>query len=214
MIGLIFGDTDFPKEILKKIKQKKFKYIIIDLSKRSSFKRDKNSKRVSIGQFGKIINLLKEKKCKKVLFAGTVTKPKFSKLRLDFKGVYYMPRIIKSSRTGDAALLKEIIEIFKKEKITTVSSLFFNPELTLKKGIFTKIKPSKSDEADIKKAVSILNKLNKYNFSQGTVVRNNKLVAIEGREGTQNLLKRSKNKKFKNNGVLVKFPKKKTRFKS
>ena len=209
MIGLIFGDTDFPKEILKKIKQKKFKYIIIDLSKRSSFKRDKNSKRVSIGQFGKIINLLKEKKCKKVLFAGTVTKPKFSKLRLDFKGVYYMPRIIKSSRTGDAALLKEIIEIFKKEKITTVSSLFFNPELTLKKGIFTKIKPSKGDNADIKKAVSILNKLNKYNFSQGTVVRNNKLVAIEGREGTQNLLKRSKNKKFKNNGVLVKFPKKK-----
>ena len=209
MIGLIFGDTDFPKEILKKIKQKNFKYIIIDLSKRRSFKRDKNSKRVSIGQFGKIINLLKEKKCKKVLFAGAVTKPKFSKLRLDFKGVYYMPRIIKSSRAGDAALLKEIIEIFKREKIITVSSLFFNPELTLKKGIYTKIKPSKADNADIKKAVSILNKLNKYNFSQGTVVRNNKLVAIEGRKGTQNLLKRSKNKKFKNNGVLVKFPKKK-----
>ena len=209
MIGLIFGDTDFPKEILKKIKQKKFKYIIIDLSKRRSFQRDKNSKRVSIGQFGKIINLLKEKKCRKVLFAGAVTKPNFSKLRLDFKGVYYMPRIIKSSRTGDAALLKEIIEIFKREKITTVSSLFFNPELTLKKGIYTKIKPSKADMADIKKAVSILNKLNKYNFSQGTVVRNNKLVAIEGRKGTQNLLKRLKNKKFKKNGVLVKFPKKK-----
>ena len=51
--------------------------------------------------------------------------------------------------------------------------------------------------------------MNKYNFSQGTVVRNNKLIAIEGRGGTQNLLKRSKNKKFKNNGVLVKFPKKK-----
>lgn len=209
MIGLIFGDTNFPKQILKKIKQKKFKYIIIDLSKRRSFQKDKNSKRVSIGQFGKIINLLKEKKCKKVLFAGKVTKPKFSKLRLDFKGVYYMPRIIKSSRIGDAALLREIIEIFRMEKITTVSSLFFNPELTLKKGIYTKIKPSKADNADIKKAVSILNKLNKYNFSQGTVVRNNKLVAIEGREGTQNLLKRSKNKKIKNNGVLVKFPKKK-----
>ena len=29
MIGLIFGETDFPKEILKKIKKKK-KYLIID----------------------------------------------------------------------------------------------------------------------------------------------------------------------------------------
>ncbi len=176
MIGLIFGDTDFPKEILKKIKRKKLKYLIIDLSKKRSFKKDKKSKKVSIGQFGKIINLLKENKCKKVLFAGKVTKPKFSKLRLDFKGVYYMPRIIKSSRIGDAAILKEIIEIFKKEKIITLSSLFFCPELTLKKGIYTKIKPSRVDNADINKAILILNKLNKYNFSQGTVVRNMRII--------------------------------------
>ena len=209
MIGLILGDTDFPKEILKKIKRKKLKYLIIDLSKNRSFKKDENSKRISMGQFGKIINLLKENRCKTVLFAGKVKKPKFSKLRLDFKGVYYMPRIIKSSRIGDAAILKEIIEIFKREKITTISSLFFNPELTLKKGIYTKIKPSKIDKADINKAISILNKLNKYNFSQGAVVRNKKLIAIEGSDGTQNLLKKLKNKRFKNNGVLVKFPKKK-----
>ena len=80
MIGLIFGDTDFPREVLKKIKQKKFKYLIIDLSKKNSFKKDNNSKRVSIGQFGKIINLLKENRCKKVLFAGKVTKPNFFKV--------------------------------------------------------------------------------------------------------------------------------------
>tara|TARA_B100000886_G_scaffold105371_1_gene70246 strand:- start:710 stop:1504 length:795 start_codon:yes stop_codon:yes gene_type:complete len=209
MIGLIFGDTDFPKKILKKIKQRKFKYLIIDLSKKRFFSKDKNSKSVSIGQFGKILNLLKENKCKKVLFAGKVRKPNFSKLRLDFKGVYYIPRIIKSSRIGDAAILKEIIEIFKKEKITTISSLFFNPELTLKKGIYTKIKPRKTDKADINKAISVLNKLNNYSYSQGAVVRNKKLIAIEGSGGTQNLLKKLKNKRFKNNGVLVKFPKKK-----
>ena len=34
-----------------------------------------------------------------------------------------MPRIIKSSKLGDAAILKEIINIFKKEKIKTISSL-------------------------------------------------------------------------------------------
>ena len=209
MIGLIFGDTDFPREILKKIKRKKLKYLIIDLSKNKSFRKDKNSTSVSIGQFGKIINLLKKNKCKKVLFAGKVKKPKFSKLRLDFKGIYYMPRIVKSSRIGDAAILKEIIQIFKREKITTISSLFYSSELTLKKGIYTKVKPNTIDKADINKAISILNNLNKYNYSQGTVVRNKKMIAIEGNGGTEKLLKKSKNKKFKNNGVLVKFPKKK-----
>ena len=54
--------------------------------------------RISIGKFGKIIDLIKEKKSKKVLFAGKIAKPKFSTLRLDLKGVYYMPSIIKSSK--------------------------------------------------------------------------------------------------------------------
>jgi len=208
MIGLIFGETDFPKQILKKIKNKK-KYLIIDLTKNKIFKKDKNSYPVSLGQFGKIIRILKENKCRKVLFAGKVKKPRFSKLRLDLKGVYYMPRIIKSSRLGDAAILKEIINIFRKERITTISSLAFNPELTLKKGNYSKIKPNREDKIDINKAIKTLNKLGKYTFSQGTVVRNKKVIAIEGKGGTQKMLKRCKSKKFRNKGVLVKFPKKK-----
>ena len=42
MIGLIFGDTDFPNKILKVIKEKKINYLIIDLSKLKKFKKDKN----------------------------------------------------------------------------------------------------------------------------------------------------------------------------
>ena len=208
MIGLIFGETDFPKQILKKVKYKE-KYLIIDLTKSKNFKNDRNSYSISLGQFGKIIRILKENKCKKVLFAGKVRKPKFSKLRLDLKGIYYMPGIIKSAKLGDAAILKKIINIFKREKITTVSSLFFNPELALKRGNYTKLKPNKDDRADIKKAVITLNKLGKYNSSQGVVVRNKKIIAIEGSRGTQKMLEKCKNKKFKKTGVLVKFPKKK-----
>ena len=209
MIALFFGDTDFPNIILNTIKQQKIKYLIIDLSKSRKFKKDKNSYRVSIGQFGKIIKILKNNKCKKVLFAGKVKKPNFSKLKLDLKGLYYIPRIIKSSKLGDAAILKEIIKILKQEGISTVSSLTFNPELTLKKGTYSKVKPNKQDKIDIKKAITTLNRLGKYNFSQGTVVRNKKVVAIEGKNGTQKMLKKCKSKKHKNNGVLVKFPKKK-----
>jgi len=209
MIGLIFGETNFPKEILKKIKRRRFKYIIIDLTKKRAFKKDRNSYSISIGQFGKIINILKENRCRKILFAGKVEKPNFSKFRLDLKGIYYISKIIKSSKIGDAAILKEIIKILKKERISTISSLAFNPELTLKKGNYSKIKPNREDKADIKKAITTLNRLNKYNFRQGTVVREKKVVAIEGKGGTQKMLEKCKSKKFRNKGVLVKFPKKK-----
>ena len=209
MIGLIFGETNFPKEILKKIKNKKIRYLIIDLSKKRSFKKDKNSHTISIGQLGKIIKLLKENKCKKVLFAGKVNKPNFSKLNLDFKGIYYFPRIIRSSKLGDAAILKEIIKILKKEKIYTISSLTFNTDLTLKKGNYSRIKPNIEDRIDIRKGIMTLGKLSKHNFSQGTVVRNNRVISIEGKDGTDKMLTKCADSKFRNRGVLVKFPKKK-----
>ena len=209
MIGLILGDTNFPNEILKTIRKKKIRYLIIDLSKNKKFRKDKKSYSISIGQFGKIINILKNNKCKKVLFAGKVNKPQFSKLKLDFKGIYYMPRIIKASKLGDAAILKEIIKILSQNKIKTENSLKFNPELTLKKGNYSKVKPNKKDQFDIKKSIKILNSLRQYNFSQGVVVRNGKVIAIEGIGGTKKMLEKSRNKKFKNQGVIVKFPKKK-----
>jgi DUF1009 family protein len=209
MIGLIFGETDLPKEILKKIKKIKKKYLIIDLTTKRSFKKNKNSNSVSIGQIGKILNILKVNNCRKVLFAGKVNKPNFTKLKLDLKGVYYIPKIIKASKVGDAAILKEIISIFKNEKIQTLNSLTFTPELSLSKGVHTKVKPNKEDKKDIKKALLILKRLNKYSFSQGTVVRDNKAIAIEESGGTEKMLKRIDKKKNILTGVLLKLPKEK-----
>ena len=162
-----------------------------------------------MGQFGKIINILRENNCKKVLFAGKVNKPNFSKLKLDLKGIYYIPRIIKAAKLGDAAILKEIIKILAQNKIKTENSLKFNPELSLTKGNYSKIKPNKQDKLDIKKAIQTLNNLRQYNFSQAVVVRNKKVISIEGKGGTKKMLEKSKSKKFRNHGVLVKFPKKK-----
>ena len=97
MIGLFLGDTDFSDIVLSKIKRLKKKYFIIDFSKNNKFKKDKNSFRISIGIFGTIINIIKQKKCKKVLFAGKISKQNFSSLRLDLKAIYYMPSVIRAA---------------------------------------------------------------------------------------------------------------------
>ena len=97
MIGLFLGNRNLPKLIIKSL-NKKIKYFIIDLTSKNIFKKNKNSYFINIGKFGKILNLIKEKKCKNVIFAGNIDKPKISKLKLDLKGVYYIPRIIKASK--------------------------------------------------------------------------------------------------------------------
>ncbi len=206
MIGLFLGDTDFSEIVLRKIKKLKKKYFIIDFSTNFKFKKNNYSYRISIGKFGKILRLIKEKKAKKVLFAGKIKKPNFSSLRLDLKGFYYMPSVIRAAKKGDAAIIKAIIKILKNESVKVISSITFNPELALKSGNYSKLKPNREDLISIKKGIKYLNKLNELDHVQALIVNDGKITAREGRGGTRKMLTKSKNK---TKGVLIKFPKKK-----
>ncbi len=208
MIGLFLGEKKLPIEILKSLKKKKIKYFIIDLSKNNKFKKDKNSYFINIGKFGKILELIKSKKCKKVLFAGNIVKPRISKLKLDIKGLYYIPRIIKSLKLGDAATLKEIIKILSENKIKVIKLNTYNPELTLRKGCYTKLKPSKIDKLTIIKGIKILSKSNSFNHVQALVINNLRTISFEKRKGTKDMLKSIKNNKI-GNKLLLKMPKSK-----
>jgi len=213
MIGLFLGENKLPIEILNKLKKNKIKYFIIDLTKNNRFKNDKNSYFISIGKFGKILKLIKSKKCSKVIFAGNISKPRISSLKLDLKGIYYIPRIIKASKLGDAAVLKELIKILDENKIKVIKLNFFNPELTLSKGSYTKLKPSKFEILEIKKGINYLNKLNAHNHVQGVILRKNSVVAKETTKGTKQMLQNLIKTKT-SHGVLIKFPKKKQNLKA
>lgn len=208
MIGLFLGSTNLSSHILKTIKKINKKYFIIDLTKNNLFKRDKSSHFINIGKFGEILNLINKKKCKKVLFAGKIDKPKISKLRMDFKGLYYLPRIIKAFKLGDAAILKELIKILSENKINVIKSNYFNPELTLKKGIYTKQRPSKNNIIEIKNGINYLNKLSPHNHTQAIVIVDNKIVKKETLSGTKKMIKKLRKNKMQK-GILIKFPKKK-----
>jgi DUF1009 family protein len=206
MIGLFLGDTDFSEIILNKVKKLKKKYFIIDFSKNNKFKKDKNSYRISIGKFGEIIKLIKSKKSNKVLFAGKIAKPNFSSLRLDLKGIYYMPSVIRASTIGDAAIIKSIISILANEGIKVISSTFFNPELSLKRGNYSTTKPTKSDIRSIQKARNYFNQINSLDHVQALVVKDEQIIAKEGTQGTKKMLSKLKKN---SGGILIKLPKKK-----
>ena len=206
MIGLFLGEKNLPNEIIKKIERKKIKYFIIDLTKNNKFKKNKNSFFVNIGKFGEILKLIKSKKCNKVIFAGNIIKPKISKLKLDLRGLFYIPRIVKASKKGDAAILKVLIKILSENKIKVIKLNSFNPELTLKKGIYTKIKPTLQEKNEIVKGINTLKKINSYNHIQAVIIRDNKVISRETRKGTKKMIKSITKSKIKK-GILIKLPK-------
>ena len=117
-----------------------------------------------------------------------------------------MPGIIRASKLGDAAIIKNIIKILDNENIKVISSIFFNPELTVKRGNYTKLKPNMSDSSSIEKGITYFNKLNSLDHVQAVIVKDNTILAIENRQGTKKMLSKLKKK---SEGILIKLPKKK-----
>ncbi len=215
MIGLVLGDTKLGRLIIKKLKSIDQNFLIIDISNKKIYRKNKNCISLSIGQLGKAISILRKNKCKKVIFAGRVSRPNFSKIKLDFKFLYNLPKIIRSSKKGDAALIKEFLKIFKKEGFKILNSTYFNPELVLKKGNYTKAQPNSSNKSDIIKAKNIISDLGRHDIGQGAIVRKGYVITIEGPEGTDPMLNRADKliKRLSNendrHGILLKFPKSK-----
>ena len=213
MIGLVLGDTQIGVLIIKKLKSLKINYTIIDISKKKIFKKEKNSHAISIGQLGKTIKILKKNKCKNIIFAGRVTRPSFVSTKFDLKALYYLPKIIKGSKKGDAYIIKEIIKIFNKEKLKVISQIYFNPELSLKNGTYTKQKVDSLSKKNIIIGKRIISDLKDNNVGQAVVVSNNRIIAVEDKNGTDFMLTRAEkilkslNKKNKREGILLKFPK-------
>ncbi len=117
-----------------------------------------------------------------------------------------MPSVIRAAKIGDAAIIKSIIKILANENIKVISSIFFNPELSLKKGNYSKLKPTKEDIRSIRKGKTYFDKINKLDHIQAIIVKDGKIIAKEGRKGTKNMLtKLKKNSK----GILMKLPKRK-----
>ncbi len=214
MIGLILGETQLGTLIIKKLKSIKKDFIIIDISKKRKFKNNKNYYPLSIGQLGKAISILKRNKCKSIIFAGRVIRPNFLTDKFDLKALYYLPKIVKNARKGDAFLLKKIIEIFKNEGFKILNSTYFNKELLLKKGNHTLLKPNVLNKKDILKGKYILDDLSRKNVAQSIVVRNGQVICIEDIQGTDHMLNKVNNlikkfhKKRKKEGILLKLPKK------
>ena len=211
MLGLIVGESRLPNFVINKLLKKNVEFLILDLTKSNIYKKYKNSYSLKITELGKAISVLKKNNCKNVIFLGKVERPEISLLKFDRKALFYLPRLFSAFKKGDGNILKEIIKIFKENKLNVVNSMKFTPELIFKNKSINKVKINNTDKSSISKGVRIIKSLSKFDIGQSVVINNGYVLAIEGPEGTDETIKRSlhlsKKYKLKNKSILVKFPK-------
>merc|ERR1711991_337442 len=84
------------------------------------------------------------------------------------------------------------------------------PELFLCRGVLTKVSPTKDMIKDIKKGQKILDQISKFDIGQSIIIQKGNVVGIEGVQGTDFLIKNSRNYLLNDtDAILVKSIKKK-----
>jgi DUF1009 family protein len=149
-----------------------------------------------------------------VVFIGTLVRPAFTQLRLDWGTVRALPRIWRAYRGGDNHLLSGVARIFEGLGFRVVGAHEVAPEILARAGPLTKRRPIARDESDIAYGLALLAATGRFDIGQAVVVANGRVLAIEAAEGTDRMLKRVAELRREGRirlpsgvGVLVKAPK-------
>jgi DUF1009 family protein len=169
---------------------------------------------VALGQVGRLVRLARREGCREAVFIGTVLRPPLAKIRLDWPTFLAIPRLLRAFRGGDDQLLKGVAGIIEEGGLTIVGLDAVAPEIFVPEGVLAQRLPTEGDKADIAKAIQVIAALGPFDVGQAAVVADNHVLAVEGVEGTDNMLARIAEMRRQRRvtarigtGVLVKSPK-------
>ena len=168
----------------------------------------------SVGQFGRLQRMLNDAGCREVVFIGSLVRPAFWQLRLDFKTLTLLPRLAAAFRGGDNHLLSGVGDIFERNGFRLLGAHEVAPEILMPESALGKTHPSDQDRNDIETGFAYLRAAGPYDVGQAVVVSDRHVLAVEAIEGTDRMLARVAELRASGSirapagrGVLVKAPK-------
>ena len=213
-LGIIAGGGELPLAIAESARDAGRDVFILALSGADEGLSRFPLENTGIGELGKSLSLLKKHACEEVTFAGRVSRPDWSDLKLDARGALALPKVAAAALKGDDALMRAMLAIFEKEGFRVVGTADAAPDLIASAGIYGRHKPDPQAQADIAQARDVVRRMGELDIGQAAAVADGLVLAVEAAEGTDAMLERlpllSKNLRGtpqKRRGVLVKAPK-------
>ncbi|KPK41283.1 MAG: hypothetical protein AMJ78_05890 [Omnitrophica WOR_2 bacterium SM23_29] len=191
-IGLIAGKSEYPLFFAKAAKAKGIKIIAvgIDGETKSELKSfvDKLFW-IRLGEFKELLEIFKGEGIKKAVMVGGIAKSRIFKepLKLDDE----MKAVLSTaSNRKDETLLSLIASKLHSVGIELLDSTLFLEEYLPEEGALTKVKPCPSVEEDIRFGLGIAKEIASLDIGLSIVVKDKAVIAVEGIEGTDEMIKR------------------------
>jgi len=164
---------------------------------------------VRLGGAGRAIREFRRRGIRRLTFVGSLGHPNLSDLRPDLWTFITLLKIMKHQRGYDsmAVALNKVLE---KQGFEIVAAQDLAPELAFEEsGPQTRVKPSRSDEKNIARAIEVSHTIGAADIGASVVV-DSQVIAVEAAEGTARMLERvvdMRKSKRKSSGVFAKMTK-------
>ncbi|TNE34233.1 MAG: LpxI family protein [Alphaproteobacteria bacterium] len=163
---------------------------------------------IPITKVGRFLKALARENCQSVTLAGPVHRPDFKNILPDVEGMKLLARLTRASRKGDDGLMRTIAAFLQEKGFTVVGAHELASDLLAPLGAFGKHEPGENDKADITTGIHIVKEIGRLDIGQAAIIREGYVLAVEAAEGTDGLLKRSREFAWGHPaGVLVKLSK-------
>ena len=140
---------------------------------------------------GDVFEHLRRRAVRKIVFAGTMSvRPDYRSMIPSWPTLKMLPEIFRMTRGGDDSLLRALARAFERRGLEVVSVQAIMPELLLPPGNLTSVDVNARQGAAIERARIAATQLGLLDIGQAVVASADRVIALEGIEGTREMLLR------------------------
>ncbi|CCV07008.1 conserved hypothetical protein [Mesorhizobium metallidurans STM 2683] len=213
-VGIIAGGGSLPVEVAVSLAGQGYPPVIIQIEGEVDRKADLDGyehESLALEDIGSLASLLRRRRISHLVLAGEIRRrPRLIDMRPSLGLLAVVPTVIMALARGDDGLLKVLTRALEARGVKVVGAHEIVPELVAAEGPLTRAAPRKSDWRDIEAARAAAYAIGALDIGQAAVAIGGRAIALEGIEGTNGLLERTRELRGhgrlagKARGVLVK----------
>lgn len=195
-VGLIAGNGRFPFLVLEAARAMGHEVVVVAVKEEADAdledaadRHGADIHRVSLGQLGKAISLLKKAGVSRAVMAGQVKHTKiFSSIVPDLTLLSVLTKL-KAKNTD--ALIAAVAEVMAGKGIELLDSTAFLTPLLARAGQLSRRAPTASEQEDLAFGYEVADEIAGHDIGQTVIVKDKAVVAVEAMEGTDAAIERA-----------------------
>ena len=192
-VGIIAGGQDLPFEVINALQAAGRPYFIFGIVGEADARIESHPHHwIKWGEIGLLFKLIEQNALSELLCIGSIrSRPDFSNIRLDLGAMKALPAILRIMASGgDEGVLQGVAGFFEKRGVRLVSVPEVAPGLVVGPDLSVGNKAAEANESDLALAARAAGLIGALDAGQGVVVAAGRILAMEGPEGTDQMLAR------------------------